>query len=130
VRSILIIDDDPSVLRMFSSALAALATVSTATTGKEGLELLDKQHFDALILDLHMPNIDGHAILDSLGSPKALNHQTPVYIATADDSTEARVKAMRRRGVFFLTKPVSIRMMVNLIETQLARTDRPPNPRK
>ncbi|MFO0618129.1 MAG: response regulator [Polyangiaceae bacterium] len=130
MRSILIIDDDPSVLRMFSSALAPLATVSTATTGKEGLELLEKQRFDALILDLHMPNVDGHAILDTLGSPKALNHHTPVYVATADDSTEARVKAMRRRGVFFLTKPVSIRMLVNLVETLFARSDRPPSPRK
>lgn len=115
---------------MFSSALAPLATVSTATSGKEGLELLGQKVFDALILDLHMPNVDGHAVLDSLGDPKSINHHTPVYVATADDSTEARVKAMRRRGVFFLTKPVSIRMLVNLIETQLARSDRPSSPRK
>ena len=78
-----------------------------------------------VILDLHMPNVDGYTILDSLGSPKSLNHATPVYVATADDSTEARVRAMRRRGVFFLTKPVSIRMLVNLIETQLAKPERP-----
>jgi len=129
VRSILIIDDDPSALRMFTSALSPLATVLTASSGKEGLELLDQRVFDALILDLHMPNVDGHAVLEALGAPKSLNHQTPVYVATADDSTEARVRAMRRRGVFFLTKPVSIRMLVNLIETQLARPDRPP-PRK
>ncbi len=110
---------------MFASALSPLATVSTAASGKEGLELLEQRVFDALILDLHMPNVDGHTILDSLGSPKSLNHATPVYVATADDSTEARVRAMRRRGVFFLTKPVSIRMLVNLIETQLARPERP-----
>lgn len=110
---------------MFASALAPLAAVSTATSGKEGLELLEQRVFDALILDLHMPNVDGHAILDSLGAAKSLNHSTPVYVATADDSTEARVKAMRRRGVFFLTKPVSIRMLVNLIEAQLAKPQAP-----
>jgi DNA-binding response OmpR family regulator len=130
VRSILIIDDDPSALRMFASALGSIASISTATSGKEGLELLETRAFDALILDLHMPNVDGHAVLESLGSPLSKNHHTPVYVATADDSTEARVQAMRRRGVFFLTKPVSIRMLVNLVETQLARAERPTTPRK
>ena len=121
VKSILVVDDDPSTLKLFASALGTIATVTTATGGQEALELLENQLFDALVVDLHMPNVDGHAIIDALGNPAAKNHGTPVYVATADDSTEARVKVMRQRGVFFVTKPVSLRMLVSLVGAQLER---------
>jgi two-component system chemotaxis response regulator CheY len=121
VKSILVVDDDPSALKLFASALGAIASVTTADSGQTALQLLETQLYDALILDLHMPQVDGHAVLEALGNPNAKNHHTPVYVATADDSTEARVKAMRWRGVFFVTKPVSMRMLVSLVSAQLER---------
>ncbi len=122
VPSILVVDDDPSTLKLFAAALGPLGTVSTAASGKEALELLATNTYDALVLDLHMPRVDGHAVLEALGDPQARNHLTPVYVATADDSTEARVSAMRRRGVFFVTKPVSLKMLTGLIASQLERS--------
>jgi len=122
VASILVVDDDPSTLKLFAAALGGIATVTTAGGGKEALELLAVRQFDALVLDLHMPHVDGHAVLQELGDPSAKNHLTPVYIATADDSTQARVIAQRRRGVFFVTKPVSLKMLTALIAAQLERS--------
>jgi DNA-binding response OmpR family regulator len=122
VASILVIDDDPSTLKLFAAALASIGTVTTAAGGGEALELLAANLYDALVLDLHMPQIDGHAVLKELGDPAAKNHLTPVYVATADDSTESRVSAMRTRGVFFVTKPVSLKMLVGLISAQLERS--------
>jgi DNA-binding response OmpR family regulator len=121
VKSVLVVDDDPSTLRLFASALGAIAEVTTADGGEAALQLLASNTYDALVLDLHMPHVDGHAVLDALGDPRSKNHHTPVYVATADDSTEARVKAMRRRGVFFVTKPVSMRMLVGLVSAQFER---------
>jgi len=121
VKSILVVDDDPSTLKLFAAALGTIATVTTAPGGREALDLLRVNVYDALILDLHMPIVDGNAVLAELGDPSAKNHLTPVYVATADDSTEARVTAQRRRGVFFVTKPVSLKMLVGLIGAQFER---------
>jgi DNA-binding response OmpR family regulator len=122
VKSILVVDDDPSTLKLFAAALGTIGRVTTATGGRDAIELLKENVYDALILDLHMPNVDGNAVLDQLGDPSSKNHLTPVYMATADDSTDARVTAMRRRGVFFVTKPVSLKMLVGLISAQFERS--------
>ena len=121
MKSILVVDDDPSTLKLFAAALGTIATVTTAPGGREALELLRENVYDALILDLHMPLVDGNAVLAELADPSAKNHLTPVYVATADDSTEARVTAQRRRGVFFVTKPVSLKMLVGLVGAQFER---------
>lgn len=123
-RSILTVDDDEAILRMYSVALGTLGEVFSAKSGAEALVLLDERRFDAIILDLFMPGIGGLDVLDRLNKSEALNHSTPVFVVTADQSERSRLEAMKRRAIFQLTKPVPIRILVEQVRAQLDRRPR------
>lgn len=117
-RSILVVDDDQDVCRMFALALAKLGHVTIADDGEHALRLVRAHKYDAIVLDLHMPQVDGFVILAETAASGNPNRETPVYIASADTSEDARVEALSARAVFFLGKPVSLKTMVALIESQ------------
>lgn len=120
-RAILVVDDDPDVCRMFAIALGPLGDVVVADGGAAGLALVRGRRFDAIVLDLHMPHVDGFVVLAELAKNENPNRRTPVYVASADTSEDARVEALRSRAVFFLGKPVSLKMMTATIGNQIAR---------
>src|SRR5690606_25111983 len=63
---LLLVDDEPSVLRGLRRVVATNQPsweISCANDGAEALELLGQQHFDAVITDLHMPRVNGWALL-------------------------------------------------------------------
>lgn len=123
-RSILVVDDDAAILRMYAMALGTLGEVVSAQSGAEALVFLEERRFDAMILDLFMPGIGGLDVLDRINEPKALNYSTPVFVVTADQSERSRVEAMKRRAIFQLTKPVPIRLLVEQVRAQLERKPR------
>jgi CheY-like chemotaxis protein len=127
---ILIVDDDPTIRTMFARALKDLGEVEVATGGAEALRLLAAKKFALLLVDLHMPGVDGFAVLQGLATKPGPNKDTPVYVVTADISDHARVDAMRRHAVFFLTKPVPIASLKALVDAALkkaaARSSREP----
>lgn len=123
-RSILVVDDDAAILRMYAMALGTLGEVVSAQSGAEALVCLEERRFDAMILDLFMPGIGGLDVLDRINEPKALNYNTPVFVVTADQSERSRVEAMKRRAIFQLTKPVPIRLLVEQVRAQLERKPR------
>jgi CheY-like chemotaxis protein len=117
--SILIVDDDPTIRAMFARALKSLGETEQADSGSEALRLLGSKKYSVVLLDLHMPVIDGFVILQSLATKQGPNGDTPVYLITADTSDEARIRALRRHAVFFLTKPVPIATLVSLVDSTL-----------
>lgn len=123
-RSILVVDDDAAILRMYAMALGTLGEVVSAQSGAEALVCLEERRFDAMILDLFMPGIGGLDVLDRINEPKALNYNTPVFVVTADQSERSRLEAMKRRAIFQLTKPVPIRLLVEQVRAQLERKPR------
>src|SRR6185295_20378908 len=117
--AILIVDDDPTIRSMFARALKSLGEVELASNGAEALRMLAVRKYDVVLLDLHMPVIDGFAILHTLANKPGANRDTPVYVVTADMSDQARIRALRRHAVFFLTKPVPIVTLVALVDSTL-----------
>ncbi|MEO7330045.1 MAG: response regulator [Minicystis sp.] len=117
--SILIVDDDPTIRGMFARALKSLGDVEQAESGSEALRLLGLKKYSVVLLDLHMPVVDGFVVLQSLATKQGPNGDTPVYLITADTSDEARIRALRRHAVFFLTKPVPIATLVSLVDSTL-----------
>lgn len=122
MTNILIVDDDPTIRAMFARALKDLGEVEQASNGADALRLLGAQKFSVVLLDLHMPVIDGFVILHTLASKPGPNRDTPVYVVTADGSDQARIRALRRHAVFFLTKPVPIGTLVNLVDSTLKKS--------
>ena len=119
--SILIIDDDVTIRGMFARAMKTLGEVDQAANGAEAMRMLASKKFSVVLLDLHMPVVDGFVILHTLSTMPGPNRDTPVYIITADVSEEARVRALQRHAVSFLTKPVAIGTLMALVESTLKK---------
>lgn len=120
-KLILVVDDDPDIARLYAMALGPLGEVVSVPSGAEALTLLTERRFDALVLDLYMPVVSGFDVMDNLGNASHLNHTTPVFVVTADQSETTRARVMRRGAIFQLTKPVPLRVLVDQVRAQLER---------
>ena len=124
--NILIVEDDLSIRGMFARAMKTLGDVDQAENGAEAMRLLASKKFAVVLLDLHMPVVDGFVILHTLSNTPGPNRDTPVFVITADVSEEARVRALQRHAVSFLTKPVPIGTLMALVDATLNKTSQRP----
>jgi CheY-like chemotaxis protein len=86
--SILVVDDDPAVIRMVRLSLITDGfNVSTANDGLEGLERLEAASYDLIVLDLQMPRMDGRAFFREM---RSRGYETPVVILSAYGADVAR----------------------------------------
>src|SRR2546425_13251205 len=86
---ILVVEDEPRLLRNLAKALREEEyAVDTAEDGEEGLYKAENCDYDALILDVMLPRMDGWQVLERLRQQK----QTPVLMLTARDAPPERVR--------------------------------------
>jgi CheY-like chemotaxis protein len=119
VHHILVVDDDPSIRDMLAHALRLLGTVEQAVNGADALRRLGSRKYAVVLLDLHMPLIDGFMVLQTLAIKPGPNGDTPVYVITADTSDHARIRALQRQAIYFLNKPVPIATLISLVRATL-----------
>jgi DNA-binding response OmpR family regulator len=101
----LIVDDEPNVRLVFRTALESAGyAVAEAADGPAALELIRKRPFDAVLLDLRMPGLDG---LTALRTLREEGVGVPVVVVTAHGNTSDVVAAMRLGAADFVPKPVS-----------------------
>jgi CheY-like chemotaxis protein len=128
MSTLLVVDDDAALRVMYSRSLASLGTVEQADGGRQALQLLDAHRYAAIVLDLHMPGVDGFAVLEVIARDDHCNRDTPVFVVTGDTSEQARVRALKLRSLFLLTKPVPLVMLKSLVETSMKKVaGRPPS---
>lgn len=91
-RRVLIVDDDPEMLRLLSQMLRSLlphCRIVTAASGQQGLDLartgFGNARPDLVLLDLLMPGLDGHAFLGALRADAALCHARVVIVSAASE---------------------------------------------
>lgn len=100
---VLIIDDDPSVLRTCERALSpGNYEIRTALNGDSALQLLREEEFDIVLTDLRLPDITG---LDVLKEIKSRAPDTEVIVMTAFGTIEKAVEAVKLGAYDFITKP-------------------------
>jgi two-component system response regulator PilR (NtrC family) len=101
--SILVIDDEEIMREILEALLSREGyEVRLAATGAEGLDLARSVPFDAAIVDVMMPGMDGISTLDEL---KKLDDELPVLMITAFASVETAINAMKRGAFDYITKP-------------------------
>jgi DNA-binding NtrC family response regulator len=101
--SILVIDDEEIMREILETLLTREGYhVRLASNGAEGLELAKTLPFDAAIVDVMMPGMDGVQTLDEL---KKLDDELPVLMITAFASVENAIAAMKRGAFDYITKP-------------------------
>src|SRR5450432_2901412 len=101
--SILVIDDEEIMREILETLLTREGySVRLASTGAEGVELAKSVPFDAAIVDVMMPGMDGMAVLQEL---KKIDDELPVLMITAFASVENAIAAMKRGAFDYITKP-------------------------
>ncbi|WP_320042951.1 response regulator [uncultured Desulfobacter sp.] len=110
MNQILVIDDKPDNLVAINALLNLYISpceVITAKSGREGLELAMARKPDTILLDIHMPEMDGFEVLTVLKNNPGTAH-IPVVILTAMKTTSRhRVRALEQGAEAFLTKPIN-----------------------
>jgi DNA-binding NtrC family response regulator len=101
--SILVIDDEEIMREILEALLTREGyQVRLASSGEEGLELAKTAPFDAAIVDVMMPGMDGISTLEEL---RKLDADVPVVMLTAFASVETAIAAMKRGAFDYVTKP-------------------------
>jgi two-component system NtrC family response regulator len=102
---VLAVDDEQVVCESIRRVLSQEGyRVTTTTSSREGLELVRKEVFDLLLLDIRMPEIDGLAFLREA---RSISPETEVIIITGYATIEAAVEAIKLGAFDYLEKPVS-----------------------
>ncbi|RZS84911.1 response regulator [Pigmentiphaga kullae] len=104
---ILLVEDEPELARWLSGTLARHAgfVVEWADDGVVAEKRLQVEDFDAVVLDLGLPGLDGRTLLARL---RARDDRTPVLILTARDSLTERVTTLHEGADDFLPKPFNV----------------------
>jgi two-component system, OmpR family, KDP operon response regulator KdpE len=113
---ILIIDDEPQILRALKTILKAHHfQVELASTGEQGLTLAAAKLPDLIILDLSLPDIDGFQVCEQL---RVWSH-TPIIVLSVKDSERDKVAALDKGADDYLTKPFGIEELLARIRVAL-----------
>lgn len=121
MKTILLIDDDESILTVFRLALEQRRyRVITAASGNEGLAQARLHLPDLVLCDIKMPNVDGRKVLQALReNPKLGGKQVVLITGSASEVTQR--ESMDLGADDFLVKPVSIDALIQCIEARLKR---------
>ena len=98
--------------------------VIEARDGIEALEQLGARAFDVVLLDMHMPRLDGAGTIGAMREAGGAVAATPVIMMTADAMDDARERARRLGVVDYIPKPVDRRALVSALSGVLARVSR------
>ena len=116
---ILLIEDDPRLAEMVSEYLGEAGfRVSTANGGRAGLERLTRERYDALVLDLMLPDMDGLEVCRQLRAKS----DTPVLMLTARGDTMDRIVGLEVGADDYLPKPFEPRELLARLRAILRRS--------
>ena len=118
-KPILIVDDEPIVRESIKDWLKdAGYQVETAETGEEALEMIEKQDFSVMIVDIRLPGKTGITVLKEV---KALKPQIKSIVITAYPTAELTAEAMKLGAVDYLVKPITPDDLERLIRETLLK---------
>ncbi|MDN4502441.1 response regulator transcription factor [Alteromonadaceae bacterium BrNp21-10] len=120
-KSILIIDDDIELTELLSEYLIPNGfEISIAHDGQQGLQTAtSSQHFDLILLDVMLPELDGFEVLKRLRQ----SHSTPILMLTAKGDDFDRIMGLEMGADDYLAKPFNPRVLVARINAMLRRVD-------
>ncbi|MCJ7812341.1 response regulator [bacterium] len=120
-KRILIIDDDPSYLRMMQSKLEKAGfLILTAYDGLVGLSLARKEKPDLILLDLILPGMDGHKVCRLIKFDQQIQH-IPVLMVTSRDLDEDADLAKKCGAAGFVVKTTRFEVTLDVIKRLLDR---------
>jgi DNA-binding response OmpR family regulator len=117
---ILAVDDEPNILHVISQRLERDGfDVRAAHDGEIALRMIEDEPFEAILLDVRLPGIDGFSVLREL---RARGHRVPVIMLTARGDEIDRVVGLELGADDYIVKPFSPRELVARLRALLRRT--------
>ena len=122
---VLVVEDEPDLLSALTQSLREEGyAVDSAVEGREGLFKAQGGEYDAIVLDLMLPRMDGWSVLHELRKTKAV----PVLILTARDALPDRVRGLDAGADDYLTKPFQLAELLARLRALIRRTTGNANP--
>ena len=119
-KKILVVDDEPEVRQMMEHFLTERGyEVRIAENGRQGLAALDTFTPDVVLLDMHMPELDG---LETLKRIAARAPSLPVIMVTVNDDVETTARLLQLGAADYVPKPFNLDYLEQAINIQLSAT--------
>lgn len=123
---ILVVEDDKKIASFIVNGLKQGGfTVDHANNGQTGMELALASTYDAAVIDVMLPQLDGLSLIERLRQHKV---QTPVIILSAKRSVDDRIKGLQRGGDDYMTKPFSFAELLARLHALIRRANHESDP--
>ncbi len=116
---VLVVEDDPKIASFVAKGLKQAGfAVDQAADGEQGLAFAQAAPYDAAIVDIMLPRLDGLALIDRL---RKQGSRTPVLILSARHEVDDKVRGFQTGGDDYLTKPFSFAELLARIQALIRR---------
>ncbi len=111
---VLLVDDEEDFLEVMAERMRARGfDVTTSSTASEALEMIEKESYDAIILDFMMPAMDGFETLEEI---KERRPESQIILLTGYATLEKGVEAMKLGATDFIEKPADLEKLTEKIK--------------
>jgi len=118
-KRILVVDDDENILNLEKAILEGKGfDVTGAGGGAEALELLSKEEFHLVLLDVMMPEVDGFTVCRKIKQDPKLK-DIPVIFLTAKGGGDALAEGFESGAVMYINKPFTANKLLTIVNTML-----------
>lgn len=121
-KTLLIVDDSPTVLQTAQFILAKYFHVVTADDGLSGLQRFHEEHPDLVLLDINLPKINGHKVLQEM---LKLNPDAYIIMISSNAFKEEIIKSHQEGAKGFVAKPFAKKQLDDAIEKWRKETQQP-----
>lgn len=112
---ILVVDDKKTNLMLAEKILQEEFNVSMAQSGTEAIAFLEKNIVDLVLLDLHMPDMNGFEVMSEIRHNENIPVDLPVIFLTADDDKAMEVRSFKEGAQDFIAKPFVPEIMIQRV---------------
>ncbi|MBC7423622.1 MAG: response regulator transcription factor, partial [Ferruginibacter sp.] len=121
-KSILLVEDEENLQEALKLNLELEDyEVTCAYDGLEALKAVEKEHFDLMILDVMLPELDGIAVCESI---RLQNNDIPILILSAKNSSADRVLGLKKGADDYLTKPFNLEELLLRVSKLVTKSER------
>ncbi len=118
-EKVLLVDDEVDFVETLAERMKTRGMdVSTSTSAKQALKKVEDESFDAIVLDLMMPEMDG---LEALAALKEKRPELQVIFLTGQGTIEKGIEAMKLGAMDFIEKPADLQLLTEKIKKAKAK---------
>ncbi len=119
---ILLVEDEESIRDVVRLNLELEGyEVVPCANGRKALDMIASQHFDLLLLDVMLPDVDGFTITEQV---RLSNNEVPILILTAKDMAQDKITGLKKGADDYLTKPYNLEELLLRVQKLLRRSQR------